>query len=164
MGRCRAISGARGGPQSGFSLVEIMTVLVIIGLMSSAVILTMPTAKSSAEVQANDLVRQLNGLAEEGLLSNRITAMGVSHDGYALFRFKAGAWEVVKQTDWPDDLVVTLKMEESPIKLPAASTPLLVFEPTGISTSFVLILAGPEQSYRLESHGDGRVIFAESRL
>lgn len=134
--------------------------LVIIGLISGAVIMTIAPAKTPTEVQASAIAGQLNALAERGLLSNQTMAAGFSNAGYALYTFNGGAWQSVQSADWAEDTIVRLHLEESPVALPRDTAPLIVFEPTGLSTPFALTLIVRGQSFRLESNGDGRVVLA----
>lgn len=134
-----------------------MTVLVIIGLMSSAVILTMPGNKPQLIVQSDALIAEVNALAQSSLITGRPKALGLSQDAYALMSFENGRWEVLTQTKFPSEVHLVLEREDVSVKLPATLLPLIVFEPTGLSTAFDLTLSDTERSMTLQSAGNGRV-------
>jgi len=95
--------GRRITKDSGFTLVEILCVLVVIGLMSSVVILSMPTPKSNLEKQAILLSGQLNALAQDGLISGTVNAAGFSKEGYALYSFENSEWTQRASGEWDDN-------------------------------------------------------------
>ena len=59
--------------EAGFTLVEVLSVLVVIGLMSSVVILSIPQPKSGLERQAERLSVELNALAQVHLELRHLT-------------------------------------------------------------------------------------------
>jgi general secretion pathway protein H len=146
-----------GRAQTGFSLVEVMLVLVLIGLLSSAVILTFPGPKPVAEKETARLLANLNALSEQALVSNRVTAVGFSKTGYASYLFDEGAWQLQTRQNWPEGISSALEVEGVTMALPVKLSPLVLFEPTGQSTRFQLELASDQRRFVLASTGDGRV-------
>lgn len=131
--------------------------LVIIGLMSSAVILTMPTDKPVVVNFANDFHRDMNLAAQTSILSGKSVALGLSEDSYSFLKYDSETWITVQQGDWPDGTFVSFEKDKTPIKLAEDIVPLVMFEPTGQTTIFSLKLADVEHGYLFESSGDGRV-------
>jgi len=78
--------------EAGFTLVEILCVLFLIGVTLSVVILSVPQSKSVLDEQAERLTVELNALAQDGLISGAVTAAGFSEDGYALYAFENSEW------------------------------------------------------------------------
>ena len=134
-----------------------MTVLLIIGLMSSAVILTLPEDKPEIESFAETLVGDLNSAAQESLLSGRPTGLGLSEDTYAILSFNDGEWQTVKELDWPERAYAKFSKDEVNIDLPEDLTPVAIFEPIGQATVFKLTVEKDNNAFQLESKGDGRV-------
>lgn len=135
-----------------------MTVLLIIGLMSSAVILTLPKDKPDIERFAEALVSDLNGAAQASLLTGRPTALGLSEDTYAILMFEQGEWKTAKEQVWPDRIFTTFSRDNVEFDLPEDLTPLAIFEPIGQATAFTLSLEKDAYRFRLGSNGDGRVV------
>jgi len=146
-----------GRAQTGFSLVEVMAVLALIGLLSSAVILTFPGPKPVAEKETARLLVNLNALSEQALVSNRVTAAGFSRTGYGSYMFEKGAWKLQSRRNWPEGLSSALELDGVAMALPVKLSPLVLFEPTGQSTRFQLELVSDQRRFVLASTGDGRV-------
>lgn len=144
--------------EAGFTLVEVMTVLVIIGLMSSVVILTLPKEKPAVESFAENLVRETNAAAQASLLSGRPSALGLSEDRFAILSFSQGEWKTVREQDWPPRIDVKYSNETREVDLPKDLTPFVIFEPIGLSTVFALRLNDGSHTVTLQSQGDGKVL------
>lgn len=139
-----------------------MTVLVIIGLMSSAVVLTMPRTKPAEEVLSQSLLAELNIAAQDSLITGRSVAVGFSNEGYGFFGFEEEQWVLARNMNWPELIDVSLTKNGRNIDLTDELFPIVVFEPTGLSPSFQLNLTGAERAMCLESHGDGRVALMDT--
>jgi general secretion pathway protein H len=150
-------SDAAADNEAGFTLIEILSVLVIIGLLTGLVVVTLPSTRSETEIQAQTLVRQLNALSQDGLISGEIRGFGLSKTGYDGEQFISAA-----AADWPNTVEPALKRNNVIIKLPEDLSPQILFEPTQISTPFVLDLSGPKARFELQSKGDGRVILVKT--
>ncbi len=148
---------------AGFTLVEILSVLVIIGLLSSLVVFNMPPSKTESEKQAEQLVRELNALSQQALISGEIRAFGLSETNYSLFRYDGSQFTPLTSGEWVDDFRPSLTREETKLKLTEEVTPLILFEPTSINTPFTLTLSGSQYNYDLTSEGDGKVALVKTR-
>ena len=148
----------RAKRQAGFTLVELLTVLVIIGLMTSAVVMTLPREKPAIDAQAQTLTSSLNAASQSSLVTGRPFAFGLSKDQFAVFEFEDGEWVQRQLMDRPDALSVDLRKNDIRIKLSEEIVPVVVFEPTGLSTPFSLTLTQGRRTEVLSSTGDGRVI------
>ena len=148
--------------ESGFTLVEILCVLVVIGLMSSVVILSMPQPKSSLDNQAELLTGQLNALAQDGLISGSVTAAGFSEDGYALYAFENSEWTERVSATWQGSYRMTLTRASARLDLPKKADPIILFQPTGLSTPFEFTLSDRETKYVLMTSVDGQIELVKS--
>lgn len=135
-------------------------VLFIIGLISGAVVMTLPKEPPAAKQMAEGLTQQLNMAAQESLLSGAPFALGVSEIGYSFLTYNGTEWVNTASQDWADGLTAQLTKDGEPIKLTEAALPHILFEPTGSSSVFALSLSSFEASYSLSSLGDGRVTLA----
>lgn len=143
---------------AGFTLVEMLTVLVIIGLMSSAVVLTFPKQKSPLAEQAQDFLRAVNGVSQDAILSGQTTALGVSREGYALYKFGPQGWETLNQSLWADTGQAQMEIAQENLDLPEDVQPLIFFESIGVSEPFTLTLSDRNVDYIFRSNGDNRII------
>lgn len=148
--------------ESGFTLVEILAVLVIIGLISGIVAFNLPSPKTATQTQAETLTRQLNALSQNGLISGEIQAFGVSEKGYSLYRYDGERFTSVATMDWTENVKIALRRNDTKTKVPEEISPQILFEPTQISTPFILDLSGPRARFELQSKGDGRVVMVKT--
>jgi len=133
-------------------------VLVIIGLMSSAVIMTMPKDPPASREVSDALVNRLNQLAQDSLLSGQPAAFGMSKSNLSFYRYDGEDWAAGETQNWPSDLTVSLSKDGEEVKLTDEAVPLILFEPIGSSSVFTLTLSDFDGRYRLSSRGDGRVV------
>lgn len=141
----------------GFTLVEMMAVLVIISLISAAVILAAPARIDDVQDQGEKLHREFVLAAERSVITGVPQAFGISEDGFLFYAFENGEWEVLSEDVWPDDVNVEFFKDEVEIELPKEPIPVVVFEPVGLSTYFDLYLEGDENMVVFSSDGNGRV-------
>jgi len=100
-------------PANGFTLIELMIVIAIIGMAASAVILTgfggPPAARQAAEVLAARVVMA----RDLAIASGADTALVIEVDGYRFEQRGDGAfWQPVAGGDrWPENMVVTAEIE-----------------------------------------------------
>lgn len=89
-----------GGPHhkhgsAGFTLVELMIVLAIMGLAAAAVVLTLPDGGSSARSEADRLAARLAAVRDLAVVEGRGTAAIFSPSGYGFERRVSGQWQVL---------------------------------------------------------------------
>jgi len=164
LGALEAVPASSNIRTAGFSLVEVMMVMLIIGLVSGAVVLTMSPPQAPEQVLAAKLARHLNGLAQNSLLANTPAAVGFSRAGYALFTYQEHKWRQSKAGEWPARVSVRFLHDGIALDLPESVKPLVFFEPTGLSSAFTLELEGRKAQFILYSHGDGQVLLKEVSL
>lgn len=136
-------------------------VLLIVGLMSTTVLLTIPDKKTEAQDFTDSLVRDLNLAAQNSLISGEPTSFGLTRDGYVIYAFEDEVWAQRQSKNWPDNVTVRFEKDRRRIELPREALPLVVFEPTGQSDVFRLTLTSIRdqdgKSFDLHSAGDGRI-------
>jgi len=77
---------------AGFTLVELMVVLVILGLAGVAVVLTAPGDGRRLALEADTLAARLVRAQEEAVLTTRAVQVTVDAGGYAFARQDFGDW------------------------------------------------------------------------
>ncbi len=88
-------SAARLAAQSGFTLIEVMVVVIIIGVLINYV--TLSFGRSSPEDLLKTEARRLSSLiglaSEEALLRTVLIGVDISEDGYSFLRLSEGEWQ-----------------------------------------------------------------------
>lgn len=87
-------AGSSRLPQRGFTLLEVMVVVVLVGILASMVRLAVGDGGRGAALR--DTARVLQQLtrvaADEAMLTSRPVALVVEAEGYGLQRWQEGAW------------------------------------------------------------------------
>ena len=154
--------GRRITKEAGFTLVEILCVLAVLALTSSVVLLTVKPPKSELEKQATLLTGQLNALAQNGLITGSVNAAGFSKDGYALYSFENSEWTEQTTGEWSDSYRMSFTRATAKLDMPKTTEPIIMFQPTGLSTPFELTLSDSDVKYAVKTTGDGRVDLVKS--
>lgn len=105
--------------RSGFTLIEIMLVLVLISLASVAVISTLPiSAEEGARKQAQALFHRIQLLNEEAILSGRDYGLHINEQRsvYTLMQLSSEGWQALEDelipanTELSDELSIELQL------------------------------------------------------
>lgn len=124
----------------GFTLVELMVVLVIVGLMASAVVLTLPDQREALR-DAERFGMHLRRAREEAVLGSRAVEVIADAAGYRFRRQRIGGWMPLRDGAFKD---TAWSAETQPRFAPGTEQATFHFDPVG---------ASPPQVLRL---GDGR--------
>ena len=160
--RAGASKGAdRSAGEAGFTLLEMMMVLLIIGLMSTGVLLAIPDKKPEAQNYVENLVRRLNQAAQNSMISGQPAGLGLTRDGYTLYSYDNEIWAAVHSQDWPENINLRYEKDNRRLELPKEALPVILFEPTGQSDIFALSLSQADKQFSLYSQGDSRIYYGE---
>ena len=134
----------------GFTLVEMLVVLVIMGLLAGTVVLTWP-AGGALRDDASALAARATLAAEESILSGTAMGLDVSAQGYAFYRMENGAWREVdderafRRHVWREGVIPQVHREgfrgHDRRGDGKAVSPTLIFDPTGLVPAFSVTLA-----------------------
>ncbi|GAB5484332.1 MAG: hypothetical protein Pars93KO_07660 [Parasphingorhabdus sp.] len=118
----------RNAHETGFTLVELMIVLVILGLMASIVVLSFPDSSNDLEQDAQIFAARTAALRDNAILQSRPMAVQVTPSGYSFLERRKGAWSVMedkpfRSTDWSSGVTAYVS-ETGPL--------LISFESTGL--------------------------------
>jgi len=143
--------------EAGFSLLEILAALVIIGLMSAAVVLSLKAPNNSQNEFRDSLVLTLNQAVKDSVYTGRVNALSVSEDGVQIMTYREGAWSVTQDFPSIRRARAQLEIESETVELPETASPLILFEPTGEITDFTLRLRDSDIDINLFSAPDGSI-------
>lgn len=151
---------------TGFTLVELMVCLVIMALVSSLVVLSLPRGSDPVHSAAGGLAADLRYAARDSVVSGAATGVAVSAEGYRFLRFRRGTWmplvdgEHLSTRQWPDGVAVSLSRDGETIALGAG--PQIRFNTVGMATPFEIDLIGPERRRRIVGTLEGDVALEEA--
>lgn len=139
----------------GFSLVELMVVVALIGLMASAVALTLPDPRGRLEDEAARLAARLTLARDESVLTGRATAVRLDEQGYGFLRRQGGVWTPLDEAPfrpmaWGEGVRPSLD----------GRGPLVIaFDPTGLADPAQVRLARGDRAaaIRIEPSGEVRL-------
>lgn len=133
----------------GFSLVEVMVVVAIIGLMASVVVLSLPSKTSDMRQVVSQTERALLALSRSSVMSNRVIGVVFAPDGISTMHLTEAGWEDDDQTladgiqKWPSLTALSLTVGGASQPLVQNDPqPHIWFLPTGEHPAFELVLAG----------------------
>ncbi|MEM8988539.1 MAG: type II secretion system minor pseudopilin GspH [Pseudomonadota bacterium] len=148
---------------AGFTLIEVMAVVFIMGLMAGVVVLSMPREDTTLKDAARRFAADVKHAADESIVGGRTVGLSVDDRGYAFYLYEAGDWRAADvRRAWPQGVDVTYddEIEGTPAGRRAdegrPSAPSLRFSPTGEATPFEVIFGrgGAEIRVGADANGD----------
>jgi general secretion pathway protein H len=85
------------GRNKGFTLVELMVVLAILGLMSAAVVLAIPDPRGSLRSEAERFAARARAAGERAVMDARPVAIRITAVGYGFDRRGREGWRPIAQ-------------------------------------------------------------------
>ncbi len=142
----------RGPTKMGFTLVELLMVVAIIGLAAGAVVLSVPDPRPSVAEDAERFAARLSRAREEAILSNRPVAVETTSAGYGFSVFDGAAWSALDEGPFGPE-IWTAGTTVAPSNPPMRT----VFDPTGVADPAALTLTRDRHSRTIAVDGAGEV-------
>lgn len=139
----------RRSAENGFTLVELMVVLVIIGLASAAVVFAIPDPRGQVTQEAERFAARALAVRDDAILQGRAMSIRIDATGSAVERRIRGRWEpagdrAMRPVAWIEGTGV------------AAPSGRVTFDSTGtVADPMTIELARNGQVARVEIPGDG---------
>jgi general secretion pathway protein H len=139
---------------SGFTLIELMVVLAIVGLAGAAIALSMPPGESSLHRQADTFALHLVRAREEAILGGHAVRVVVDAQGYAFMHRDGGDWRPLQPRafaprTWQGDVQPRLGPREPQVDFG--------FEPTGGADARTLVLELADHRVGISLDAAGKV-------
>ncbi len=151
--------------QRGFTLLEILVVVVVIAIISAAVLLSARGAGSDRQIedQARRLSLMLQLICDEAVIEGRYAGIGYGADLYSAYDLTAQGWQPTRrdgplqQHELPKGLRLTESGASEPLPPTLPERPQLVCAPTGEIGEHDLILASEDADtgWRIALNRDG---------
>ncbi|NNC38118.1 MAG: prepilin-type N-terminal cleavage/methylation domain-containing protein [Hyphomonadaceae bacterium] len=148
--------------QAGFTLVEVLMSMLIIGLMTGIVVLNLPEGDDPWEDQARELASKFQIASQSAMISNQSIGIKISKQGYEIVRFVAGDWVEIEGSEFSGDIPISIELVQNGAKIDlkaAAKTevPVIRYDATGLATPFELTIDGYGRSMQFVGGPDGTV-------
>lgn len=165
-----ATRSARRDPCAGFSLIEALLVLMIIGLAASAVVLLAPSPGSATRDAAQGFAARLALASDESVLRNRSLALAVTPEGYGFAVQEQAGWVAISDAralafrPWPEGIEVHFSANRQSQALSLSDAPYPVqFDAMGSATPVVATFVGQGASWTVAIDSQGALRVAQER-
>lgn len=168
--------------QRGLSLVEVMVVVVILALLASVVVMTLPEDKPTAQEEAYRFAARLKAAQETSIMQARTSGLDVEPDTYQFVSLEDGKWypytlPAARQDifDMPEGVAIFFSMESEVAtgtsggdrgfvstglgekKEEKRLQPEVQFEPTGEVLPFEVMFLSREANWQVSLAEDGAI-------
>ena len=141
--------------EQGFTLTELMVVLVILGVLSAAIVFVMPDPRGKLIDEGEAFAARAHAAQEAAIVEAQDTALWVSSAGYGFERYDGEGWtpmaiEPFQDRQWTDDTVVSVAQRDG-------ERTRIVFDATGLNDPLDVTLARGSNSVSVAIRADGTI-------
>ena len=152
--------------QAGFTLVEVLMSLLIIGLMTGLVVLNMPETEDPIDEQARLLAYRLETAAQTSMISNQTIGIQFTKDGYEAVRFVGDEWETIEKFEFDMETAPVVELVQNGAKIDLekarkSKIPVIRFDATGMATPFELKVDIYGDELKITGSSDGAIQVGE---
>lgn len=138
----------RAAGQGGFTLIELMVVLVIIGLAASVVVLAMPDPGGSLQSEAERFAARAKAARDTAIVESRPALLRIDAEGYRVARRVGGSWRPAESHGW---------VEGTEVEAGGAEGPLTRFDSTGLAVPLGVTLRRRARRVEVRIDADGSI-------
>lgn len=154
--------------EAGFTLVEILCVLALLGLTAGLVVLNLPKPAPPFQQEVRGVTTVLNLAGRASIIDGKSRGVDITTGDLEVLLYD-GEWISDTQHEFANLHGLSLIVEQQSIDLTARTKlkensvlpPLIYFDATGNVTPFTLSLNGRDESFVLESDARGRITMSE---
>ena len=148
--------------QSGFSLVEVMVALFIMGLMAGVVILNLPERDNSLVVEGRKFAANLHMASQSSLIGQYPSGVRFNEEGYSIVKYDGEEWMTQNTYNFGEDQtpIITLRQNGAELDMEEvrkSDIPVIRYDTTGLATPFELSLLYGNEKVNLTGGVDGRI-------
>ena len=157
--------------EAGFTLVEVLCVLALLGLTAGLVVLNLPKPAPPFRTEVTAAASLLNLAARESVIDGKSRGVELSTSSLEILVYD-GEWVSEGQRDFDHVYGLDVTVEQQPIDLAARAKkkesaevelpPLIYFDATGNVTPFTVSISGREESFTLTPDPRGRIVMETS--
>jgi general secretion pathway protein H len=138
--------------EAGFTLVELMVAIVIIGMMAAAVVVALPDRQGSVAHDGTALAARLVMARDLSITGGRDVAVKVDAAGYGFAVREAGGWRAPREKalaarPWAPGVTVEATIDDGTV----------IFDTTGLATPGQVILRQDGATSRISIDSGGAV-------
>lgn len=141
--------------ERGFTLVEVMVTLLLLGLVTGVALLTLPSGGADLPREAEQLGQRIRQAQREAILTNRAVEIIVAGTESRLRMRRAGRWEDITEGPfrprvWPDGVNAAMAQGHG-----------VRFDPSGAAEPAVIRLSAGKRALDLRVDAQGQVAIYE---
>jgi general secretion pathway protein H len=140
------------GRTHGFTLVELMVVITIVGLIAGLAVLALPDPEGGVRAEAVKFAARAKAAQERAVMDNRPVAIMLGEGGYAFEWRSGGKWQAVGERPF----VAAQWREGTEARLEGAERR-IVFDSTGFAERATLRLSRGSETAAVEVTNGGRI-------
>ena len=163
--------------EAGFTLVEVLCVIALIGLTAGLVVLNLPKPPPPFETEVEGAASLLNLAARESVIDGKTRGVDFSSSGMEILKYD-GAWVSEGQRDFAHVTKLDLTVDQQSIDLVARTRrkqkadkedseedlpPLIFFDATGNVTPFTISVRGDDETITLAPNPRGRIVMENAQ-